>query len=257
MIKLRQKYKIQKIKISLLSSFFLLLFVNLNSLYDENNLLYYPIPLFSDALSQPTCDPVEELEQGKTPLSLPPTDIDIDISAELKQTLFDLKDAITGKESNIPICENDAGMYRLSTSEPFEIKFNSTILKDKVNILSDANNQINSTDINKELEGNEVDGILQSLENENACNRDDPAGSKDTIICDLPKNSNSNTTIKLNGNDIVVGKSIDDKGIIIISEMSSPNASKAADIYACGDSVVTFQISPGDIIKINCLEDLG
>jgi hypothetical protein len=38
--------------------------------------------------------------------------------------------------------------------------------------------------------------------------------------------------------------------------MSSPNAS-TADIYACGDSVPTFQISPGDIIKINCLEDLG
>ena len=256
MIKLRQKYKIQKIRISLLSAFFLLFFVNLNSLYDENNLLYYHIPLFSDALSQPTCDPVEELEQGKTPLSLPPTDIDIDISAELKQTLFDLKDAITGKENNIPICENDDGMYRLSTSEPLEIKINSKILKDNVNILSDANNQINSHDIYKKLEGKEVDGILQSLENENVC-RHDPVGSKDTIICDLPKNSNSTTTIKLNDNDIVVGKSIDDQGIIIISEMSSPNASKAADIYACGDSVVTFQISPGDIIKINCSEDLG
>ena len=83
-----------------------------------------------------------------------------------------------------------------------------------------------------------------------------PDGSNDTIICDLPKNSNSTTTIKLNGNDIVVGKSIDDKGIIIISEMSSPNASKA-DIYACGDSERTFQISPGDILGINCPEDLG
>lgn len=258
MIKLRQKYKIQKISISLLSAFFLLFFVNLNSLYYENNLLYYHIPLFSDALSQPTCDPVEELEKGKTPLSLPPTDIDINISAELKQTLFDLKHAITGKESNIPICENDAGMYRLSTSEPFEIKINSNILKDNVNILSNAtnHNQINSHDIDNKLEGKNVDGILQSLENEKFCTHGQD-GSKDTIICDLPKNSNSNTTIKLNGNDIVVGKSIDDKGIIIISEMSSPNASKAADIYACGDSEHTFQISPGDIIKINCPEDLG
>jgi hypothetical protein len=240
-----------------LISFFLLLFVNLNSLYDENNLLYYPIPLFSDALSQPTCDPVEELEQGKTPLSLPPTDIDIDISAALKQTLFNLKDAITGKESNIPICENDAGMYRLSSSEPFEIKFNSTILKDKVNILSDANNQINSHDIAGKLEGKEVDGILQSLENEKVCSYD-PAGSKDAIICELPKNSNSTTTIKLNSQDIVVGKSIDDKGIVIISEMSRPNAS-TADIYACGASLSSspIKISPGDIIKINCLEDLG
>jgi len=256
MIKLRQKYKIQKIRISLLISLFLLLFVNLNSLYNENNLLYYNIPLFSDALSQPACDPNEELEQGKIPLSLPPTDIDIDISAELKQTLFDLKDAITGKEKNIPICENDAGIYRLSTSEPFEIKINSKILKDKVNILSDVNNQINSHDIDKKLEGKEFDGILQSLENENVC-RHDSAGNEDTIICDLPKNSNSTTTIKLNGNDIVVGKSIDDKGIIIISEMSRPNASKAADIYACGDSAPTFQISPGDILGINCVEDLG
>ena len=79
-----------------------------------------------------------------------------------------MKDAITGKESNIPICQNDDGMYRLSTSEPFEIKINSEILKDKVNILSNAtnHNQINSHDIDKKLEGKKVDGILQSLENE-------------------------------------------------------------------------------------------
>ncbi|MGH9980914.1 MAG: hypothetical protein ACRD6U_05095 [Nitrososphaeraceae archaeon] len=252
MIKLRQKYNIQNIRVSLLlSSLFLLLFVNLNSIYDESNLLFYHIQLFSDALSQPACNPDDELEQGKTPLSVPPTDIGIDISTELKLSLFDLKDAITGKESNIPICEDDDGMYRLSTSEPFEIKINSKILKDKVIIPSDANNQINSNDIDMKLEGKEVDGILQSLENENVCSYD-PIGSKDTIICELPKNST--TTIKLNGQDIVVGKSIDDKGIIIISEMSSPNTS-IADIYACGDSVSsppTFQIIPGDIIKINC-----
>lgn len=257
MIKLRQKYNIKKIRISLLSSLFLLLFVNLNSLYDESNLLYYPIPLFSDALSQPACDPNKELEKGKTPLSLPPTDIGIDISTELKQTLFDLKDAIAGKERNIPICQDDDGKYRLSTDEPFEIKINSEILKDKVNILSDANNQINSDDIAGKLEGKAVDGILQSLENEKVCSYDQ-AGSKDAIICELPKNSNSTTTIKLNSQDIIVGKSIDDKGIVIISEMSRPNAS-TADVYACGASLSSspIKISPGDIIKINCLEDLG
>jgi hypothetical protein len=40
--------------------------------------------------------------------------------------------------------------------------------------------------------------------------------------------------------------------------MSRPNAS-TADIYACGASLSSspIKISPGDIIKINCLEDLG
>jgi hypothetical protein len=253
MIKLRQKYKIQKIRISILSAFFLLLFVNVNSIDDQSNLIYWYEPLFSDALSQPECDPNEELERGKTPLRLPPTDISIDISSELKQKL-DLKGSITSKEENIPICENDDGMYRLSTNGPFEIKIDSTILKDKVNILSDDNNKINSDDIYVKLEGKEFDGILQSLESDCSFR---PAGSKDTIICNLPETNP--TTINLNGQNIVIGKSSDDTGIIIISEISSPNGSKA-DIYACGESVSSnssLQILPGEILEINCSESVG
>jgi hypothetical protein len=253
MIKSRQKNKIQKIRISILSAFFLLLFLNVNSIDDQSNLIYWYEPLFSDALSQPECDPNEELEQGKTPLRLPPTDISIDIPTELKQKL-DLKGSIIAQEENIPICEDYDGMYRLSTNGPFEIKINSTFLKDNVNILSDNNNKINPDDIDVNLEGKEFDGILQSLENDCSFR---PAGSKDTIICNLPETNP--TTIKLNGQNIVVGKSADDTGIIIISEVSSPNGSKA-DIYACGEPVSSnssLQILPGEILELNCLESAG
>ena len=248
---LRQKYKIIKIGSILLSSILLLTFLNFNYFSLQSNSFHYSTMLAPNVFGQqPNCDPEGELEQGKTPLSLPPTDIGIDIPTQDKQKLFILKDAIIGQETNIPVCEDSDGMYRLSTGVPFDIKINSKILKDQINIHSDTNNKINPNDIEMKLEGKKSDGILQSLEIDNIC-RYSPNGTKNTLICDLPKDLP--TTIKLNGQHIVVAKSIDDKGLIIISEMSSPSNNQA-DMYACGEPVTStpIPILKGDIVGINC-----